>query len=362
MNKVNRNRFNPDYASPPGETLLETLVYMDMSQADLAARTGRPKKHINEIIKGKAAITPGMALQLERVTGVSANFWNNRECQYRETLARLNEQRTLNQQLDWLGNFPVKTMVSFGWIESSENRVQQFRILLNFFGVASPEQFQNLLDEQTAFRKSEAFDTDRAALAAWLRKGEIDAQRVKCNKYDGKEFRNALLHVRKLSRARIDDAFNEVIDKCADTGVAVVFTRELPKTRVSGATRWLSANKAMIQLCLRYKTDDQLWFTFFHEAGHILLHGKRDVFVEKTQLQSQDIKEVEANTFASNILIPEAMYRKFAGRNITEETVQSFSSDLDIAPGILVGRLQHDGHLPFNKLNHLKKRLEWKTS
>ncbi len=91
MGKKIQNQFLPDYSSPPGETLLETIEVLGITQADLSERTGYPKKTINEIIKGKAPITPQMAIELERVLDVPASFWNNRERQYRETLARLEE-------------------------------------------------------------------------------------------------------------------------------------------------------------------------------------------------------------------------------------------------------------------------------
>lgn len=85
------NQYVPDEVSPPGETLSEVLAEHGITQADLAERTGRPRKTIDEIIKGKAAITPETAIQLERVLGVPATFWNRRERQYREHLAKREE-------------------------------------------------------------------------------------------------------------------------------------------------------------------------------------------------------------------------------------------------------------------------------
>ncbi len=95
----NTTQYIPDFVSPPGETLLEVLETRGMSQAELAERTGRPKKTINEIIKGKTAITPETALQFEFVLGVPARFWNQREQNYREFLAR---QRENLKQRDWV--------------------------------------------------------------------------------------------------------------------------------------------------------------------------------------------------------------------------------------------------------------------
>ena len=145
---------------------------------------------------------------------------------------------------------------------------------------------------------------------------------------------------------------------CAKSGVAVIFTPELPKTRISGATRWLNANKALIQLSLRYKTDDHLWFTFFHEAGHILLHGKKDVFIESDG--DTDTKEVEANRFAANFLIPPAEFKRISmSANISKKAIVSFAKEIGISPGIVVGRLQHEGILKRSYRNELKKSFEW---
>lgn len=150
---------------------------------------------------------------------------------------------------------------------------------------------------------------------------------------------------------------------CADAGVAVVFVPQLPQTRTCGATRRLNPNKALIQLSLRYKTNDHLWFSFFHEAGHILLHGKRNVFLEGGSVQGveEQDKEEEANKFAADILIPLDELKRFlaSGQYRSKAGIVQFAKEIGIAPGIVVGRLQHDGKLPQGHCNELKCRLEW---
>ena len=129
---------------------------------------------------------------------------------------------------------------------------------------------------------------------------------------------------------------------------------------MSGATRWLTSQKAIFQLNLRYKTDDQLWFTFFHEAGHIIRHGKRAIFIDLEGSRSDDVREQEANDFAADILIPPMKYLKFIRKDdLSRDSIMRFASEIEIAPGIVVGRLQHDRILPFNRRNYLKVRLEW---
>lgn len=73
-----------------------------MTQKELAERAGRPLKTINEIVRGKAAITADTAIQLERVTGVPANFWNNAQSNYGAFLARQAETLVLKHGIEWL--------------------------------------------------------------------------------------------------------------------------------------------------------------------------------------------------------------------------------------------------------------------
>jgi HTH-type transcriptional regulator/antitoxin HigA len=99
MAKTLQNAYRPESVSLPGETLLEALETLEMSQAELARRMGRPVKTINEIIEGKAAITAETALQLEQVLRIPVSFWLKREQQFREShVAHCNE---LKRRLEW---------------------------------------------------------------------------------------------------------------------------------------------------------------------------------------------------------------------------------------------------------------------
>lgn len=363
MDKRIQNQYIPDTVSPPGETLLETLEALGTTQANLAERTGRSKKMINEIIKGKAPITPKMAIELERVLGVPASFWNNRERNYRENLARIEENLRLAEQVKWLDKVPVKDMIKWGWIKKCQDKVSQLQEVLSYFRIASPDQLASVaagLDSQVNFRKSSAFRSDNTALMAWLRKGEIDAREIQCRPFNDRAFRAALEKIRGLTIEPPQIFQKKLVEICAACGVAVVFVPELPKTRVSGATRWLRPDKALIQLSLRYKTNDHLWFSFFHEAGHILKHGKKEIFIEGSVIDMDQDKEAEANQFAADFLISRQDYNRFIKKECFSKTdIQEFAFSIGIAPGIIVGRLQHDRHLPVTHCNDLKKHFDW---
>jgi HTH-type transcriptional regulator/antitoxin HigA len=146
-------------------------------------------------------------------------------------------------------------------------------------------------------------------------------------------------------------------DICAACGVAVVFIPELRGSRASGVTRWLTPAKALIQLSFRYKTDDHPWFTFFHEIAHILRHGKTDVWIEATSAPDNP-REAEADSFSRDTLIPRADAKELPGLK-TLDDVQRFAGRTGIAPGIVVGRLQHDGLWPYSQGNQLKRQLSF---
>lgn len=355
-----KNQYEPDEVSPPGDTLQETLDALNMSQAELAERMGRPKKTINEIIKGKAALTAETALQLEKVLGVPASFWNNRERLYREYLARQDETQRLVHHVDWTHRFPIAEMVKRKWLKESTDEVSQLRELLQFFGVASPEQWKGAYADALC-RKSET--SKQEPLSVWFRAGELIARDIVCTPFKPETFRAVLWKARGMTRSAPAEFKQPLVSACAEAGVAVAFVPELPSSGVSGATRWLSPTKALIQLSLRYKRYDQLWFTFFHEAGHILLHGKTQIFLEGEDGTQDPKLEEEANRFAWDLLIPPNEFAAFLSQSrghFTASSVRAFADSIGIAPGNVVLRLQNDSHIGFDQLDFLKIRLEWK--
>ncbi|MEI6451817.1 MAG: helix-turn-helix domain-containing protein [Actinomycetes bacterium] len=356
-----RNAYSPESVSPPGRSLRRALAAMDMSQAQLASRLGKTEKFVSEVVNGKAPISPETALHLEHVLGTPASFWNNRERAYREHLARANEARQLAAQAAWARRFPLRTMVERGWLPKGSDRIAQTAQLLDFFGIATPREWSALWDDRlsaVAFRQSKTYEIDRCALSAWLRYGEIAARKLECDDYNRESFREALATARALTTKAPEIFEDALVDLCAKAGVAVVFTPDLPKTRVSASVRWLTPRKALIQLGLRYKTDDHLWSGFYHEAVHVLKHGKKTPYLETDGLS--DDAELEAGRIAADILIPRRQYEDFVSTTpVCSERIVDFAGSLGIAPGIVVGRLQHDGVIPYTHCNGLKRRFKW---
>jgi len=362
MVSIESVEYQPDYVSLPGGTLQDILEERGMPQSQLARRTGLSPKHINQIINGKIGISADVAISLENVLGVPARFWLAREARYREYKAREEKRQRLADEISWTDNFPIKKMAEYGYIEKRKGGLPQLQNLLRFFGIASPGEFSVWWDRlQPTFRISSQKKPDKYALAAWLRKGELEASEIDCAPFSKDGFSGVLKDIRALTQQPPERFQTKLTELCSRYGVAVVFVPELPNSYVSGATRWLSKSKALIQLSFRFKTADMLWFAFFHEACHVIKHHKkRSMFLRDDSRDDDMDEEREANKFAANILIPPKEYRSFARPNLTENNIREFSERIGIDPSIVIGRLQHDKYLPYNSmLNKIKTRCTW---
>jgi addiction module HigA family antidote len=352
----------PDYAIPPGVTLQETIEFLGMSQSELAYRMDRPVKTINEIIKGKTAITPETALELEQVLGIPAKIWNNLETNYKSALAEQKQLAEQSQEIIWLTSFPVKELIKRGYVKETRDKSLLVKELFRFFGVANKNAWDNVwVSPQASFRKSAAHKISPESVASWIRIGELQAKNIQSQPYDKDKLKSVLVEARKLTTLAPQEFMPKLRSLCASVGIAFVFEPELPKTRVCGVTKWLSPEKALIQLSDRYKSDDHFWFTFFHEAAHILLHSKKETFIEYQDNDSD--KEEEADQFSARFLIPDKDWSNFTEGKLrkiySKASICAFSKQLGISPGIVVGRLQHEGLMPRNYCNELKLRLTW---
>lgn len=349
--------FKPDYAVPPGETLQETIEALGIDQRELAARTGLSPKHINLVIKGTAPITHDTAIRLERVTGVPASMWNNLESKYRGQLALQAERTRLAEDLAWLATIPTGELIARGAIEPQDDKVALLREVLAFFAVASVRAWKEGWDDpRFAFRRSLAVKGKTGVIAAWLRLCELQATEVECRPFDKGRFRLALDKIRAMTVKGPLFFVPRMTDLCQEAGVAFVLEPEIKGAPVSGAAKWLTPTKAMAALNLRGKSNDRFWFTFFHEAGHILNDSKKETFVDVEYVD--DPREQNANQFAAAILIPPDQSRYFSALK-SFGAVEHFARSIGIAPGIVVGRLQREGYVPYSHLNRLKVRLDW---
>lgn len=351
----------PDWVSPPGETILDGLEDRGWTQAELAERTGFTRKHVNQLIKGVASITEETALKLERVLGSTAGFWLNREALYREALARQAELKDLEPFVPWLSQLPVADMVRFGWIPKTVGKVRKVAECLQYFGVATVEAWKERYGSvAVAYRASAKLTKNQGSVSAWLRFGEIQSEKQSSRPFDRTRLVDLVPHIRRLSNEADPAVFlPKLVDLCASVGITLVVAPVPKGCPVSGATKWLNPERALVMMSFRHKSNDHFWFTFFHEIAHLLLHGKKLLFLEGLENGLNADLEREADLWASNTLIPALSARSLARLGSDAEAVVEFADSVGIPAGVVVGRLQHEGRLPWTVLNQLKVFYRW---
>ncbi len=341
------NAYMSDLAIHPGELLEETIEEIGMSQVELANRLGRPTQTINEIIKGKKSITPATAIELEDVLKVPAHIWIGLETEYQMIKAKQEELKEMKEEIPLLERFPYLDLSKHGFVERTRDPIKKVDELRSFFAVAQLHRIKHVEAYQSAFRVTNHKNITHESIASWIQAGRLEANKIKTKPFHKTTLKKLLP---KIKESMLLKNMTETITACkellASCGVAFVLIPHFKNTGAQGATFWLNnKDKAVLMMSLRGKYTDRFWFSFFHEIGHILLHKKREIFIENgydtPQLRQQ---EEEANRFAKEFLIPQKKFEVFiADKNYkNKEVVRAFATSLHIRPSIVVGRLMHE--------------------
>jgi len=354
-----------DLAIPPGEYLEEVLSELGMTKNELARRMNRPAPKLSAIFSGEKTITPDTALQLEKVVGVPAHIWAGLEAEYRLTLARhqkVHEMQKLREESRSVTKFCYSELVKWGFVAKKTKATEKVQELHHFFGVTSLKNIPTLKRYQAAFRQGTGKRSPEAT-SSWLRIGELQAQKTKAAPFQKNVLKSALPSIHEMTRLSPDKFEARLRQILLDAGVVLVFCPHLTKTYLHGATFWMGQKKAVLMLTNRGSWADIFWFSLFHEIGHLLLHSKKMVFLEGENLEHQlDKPEKEADRFAADILIQPGDFEAFiSAKAFYPRDIEAFACHLGIDPGIVVGRLQHDGNLKNSWHNHLRLRYEWKS-
>lgn len=364
-----KNQFFPSIVFHPGVTLAEKLEELNMGRNEFAIRTDKPEKTILAVIKGDSSITPDMAIRFEHVLKIPAYFWLKRQADYDEYIIRERRRAELENTIDWAMRFPLSAMIRNQWIPECVNKVEKTGALLDFFGLSNHvawEKYYLLQASASNFRISLASAKDPYAISAWLRRGEIQSLDITVKPFSAETFKSILPAIRKLMYEEPPHYFERMQELCTSAGVRLVYTPCLPKVPDSGSTRWYKGNP-LIQMTGRYSRNDSFWFSFFHEAGHILLHNKYDIFLEKVEYASKaPDKEREADDFAIRWTLSKSQEKEtiasYLQSQSLSETVAVYSRKFETNPAIIVGRLQHVGVIGHGVGNEFLSMVELEDS
>lgn len=363
---ANKEKFIPAIAIHPGKTLEEKLKEMGMSVKEFAVRTSKPEKTIFAVIKGKSSITSDMAIAFESVTKIPAHFWLNKQRHYDEYVAREKRKKDLSEEVEWAKSFPIWQMQKMGWVPKVKTDEDKVKIMHSYFQVSSRTGWGDYyLNKQlkVAFRISLSSTKDPYAVSAWLRKGEIQASALNVGKYSEAELKQSLPRMKELSMEQPDDFSDKLQQICMQCGIKLIFTPCIPHAPINGSTRWIG-DSPCIQMSDRFKRNDIFWFSFFHEVGHILLHGKKDIFLESIEYDDKQLeKEEEANEFASKLLLsPTEEDEIIKNGNFSKESICFYADKFKTHPAVILGRLQHKKIIAYNKYQDLIVKIDFTNS
>lgn len=292
----------------PGEILAEKLEEMGMSIKEFAVKSTKPEQTVIAVISGKSSITPDMAVGFEIVTGIKADSWLRMQRIYDEYKARKRREALIEESVAWARNFPYLEMSRHHWLDATTVPEERAENLLSYFGLSSPKAWNDYYINQklkVAFSLSLSATPNPYALSAWLRQGELQALPMPVNTpYSANKLKTG---ISQIVESLVDDAEqlrNLMVSFCQQQGICLVFVSSLPKLKVLGVARWIKGVPC-IQLSNSIRSAKQLCFVFLHELAHILLHGKKDIFIEfdgNHIIDGYREKEAEADDFASKLL------------------------------------------------------------
>ena len=343
------HKYHPQTRPHPGETLSEKLEEMCMGPKEFALRTGKPEKTIIAILSGKSSITPEMAVKFENVTKIPAHFWTNHQRSYDEFIVRQKQQSIIKDAEEWTRKFPLPEMMRKGWIPKSKTIEQKTMDVLSFFGFAHHvawEQYYMKQQLKAIFSISLQSISNPYGLTVWLRKGDIQSEEYDVDTYSEKRFREALPSIKELMIKHPKDFFETLQHICLKAGVKVIYTSKLKNVEVTACTRWVQ-NSPVIQLTDRYSRNDIFWWTFFHQVGHIILHGKKNIFLENVEYPDRDIeKEEEADEFARKWLLTHDQEREILSISTKQVHINTLAKSINVNPVIIAGKLLGNNLIP----------------
>lgn len=339
---IKKNEYSPESVSHPGLTLVEKLKELGMGNKEFSVRVGKPEKTITAVTRGKSSITAEMAVKFEDVLKIPASFWLSRQRRFDEYLARIKRQEDVKNGIEWAKGFPYAKMASFGWVQTTRKIEEKVLALFDFFGVSDHNAWKSYYYDQelkVSFRISLAHTNESMAVSAWLREGERRAKTLGTPAFNSTLLKDSLSEIKSIMANHPDSFFQDLQKICFNAGVIVLYTPCLPKAPVHGSTRWLG-NTPLIQLSARYKTNDRFWFTFFHEIGHILLHGKKFISIENIEYNDQDLdKEREADDFAIKYTFSEEQEEEVINSApLSSEEILYFAKKFNTHPALIIGR------------------------
>ena len=337
-------------ATPPGATIKEQLNDRGISQKEFALRMDMSEKHISKLINGDVQLTPEMSIRLEMVLGVPAKFWNNLEAFYREKLIKAQAENEMDEDEQLVKQFPYSEMAKYGWVPETRNSKEKVINLRKYFEVVRLTLLQDNKFTNIVYRRLATTEKSDFALMAWTQEAKIEARKLQTEPINIKRLIEIIPEIRKMTLKKPEEFSLRLSEMLAECGIALVFLPHLKGSFLHGAS-FIDGKKIILGLTVRGNDADKFWFSLFRELAHIVLGhiGQADGTSEED--------EKNADIWAMDKLISTDKFNQFIeNKSFDKKSVRSFARNIDIAPGIVVARLQKEGYIKHNMLNDLKEQ------
>lgn len=337
---------SPDLIIHPGETLTEILEDRDMSQKELAIRTGMTEKHISTVVKGQKNISVAFAKKLEYALGIDASFWINLQANYDRELLEFEEVNNITEaELGILK--PLKQvmeyMVSRRWLIENINEAEKVLCLRKILAVSNLTAIPHIT-YNAAYRAQVAtnINVDTYVLYAWQRICELVTKDiVVSDELNISLLRDSISEIKKLMFEDINIVQGKLENIFAKCGIAFKIVKHFKGAPVQGFIKKTNDEKLILCMTIRQNRADIFWFTLFHEIGHIINEDIRQRFIDFNSAQSD--MEAKADAFARDVLMDARDYKEFVmKRDFSMSAINTFAKEQGVRSYIVIGRLQSD--------------------
>lgn len=356
MQSTHANEEAPTWASSPGRTIRRALGERATTEG-LSKLLGCTPEVASQLLSGDPVAVKNHATQLAATVGGTRSFWAKRATEYTSQLESPSYKERLAR---WHASFPAASISKLGW--SGPNDVTTPEGALQYFGAENLDichaKLSKLTDTAT-LRTSNRLTSKALGLAAWLFEGTRRAEAIPTSPWSERRFIDAIGQIRTLTRTRTPATFlPKLTNICASAGVAFVLLRAIPECKASGATLRISDSKRLLLLSARFLADDQFWFSFFHEAAHLILHQNEST-IDHAKAELTEA-EREANELAASMMMTKETREQLQHIELNKHAIRNLALQSGLSPGIIVGQLQHLDRLHHaTKLNRLKARFTW---
>lgn len=347
----------------PGETLEEVINDINMSQKDLAIRTGVTEKHISTIITGSKPISVAFAKKLEYALGIDASFWINLQSNYDREILEFEEFNLISQEeitILKLLKAVIEYMRCIGIINDNSNDASRIIDLRKVLGVSNLTAIPQIT-YNAAYRAQLASNVniDVYVLFAWQRICEILTSQIPIEQSLNTDKLKLMLHeIKKMMFLRADQIEKELTKIFSECGIAFKIVKHFTGAPVQGFIKRSDQGRLILCMTIRKGYADIFWFSLFHEIGHILNGDIKQKFIDFESVKG-DI-EAKADEFASNVLLNFEDYKRFVKKqDFSLRSIKLFANEQGVKSYIVIGRLQKDSLLDWNQYSGEKVLYKW---